>query len=68
MASKKTKPAKTATTKTRAARTGKAKRRAPQNARPAKPKAAAATQHHHHEVDSPAEPAVLPTPIATFVF
>ena len=67
MASKK-KPAKTATRKTRAARTGKAKRRAPQNARPAKPKAAATQHHHVHEVDSPPEPAVLPTPIATFVF
>jgi hypothetical protein len=67
MASKKTKPAKTATTKTRAARTGKAKRRAPQNTRPTKPKSAAAA-NHHEQVDSPAEPAVLPTPIATFVF
>ena len=67
MASKKMKPAKTATRKTRAARTGKAKRRAPQNARPTKVKAAAAA-HHHRQVESPAEPAVLPTPIATFVF
>jgi hypothetical protein len=67
MASKKTKPAKTATTKTRAARTGKAKRRAPPTTRPTKPKSAAAA-HRHQQVDPPAEPAVLPTPIATFVF
>jgi hypothetical protein len=67
MASKKTKPAKTATTKTRAARTGKAKRRAPQTTRPAKPNSTAAA-HRHQQVEPPAEPAVLPTPIATFVF
>jgi len=65
MSSKKTKPAKA--TKTRAARKAKPKRPTAKGARTTKPKRSQSMRAKAHEVDT-IEPAVLPTPIASFVF